>query len=65
MNDLFHGFECIHYYIDDILILTKEDWPDHIWKLEIMIGKLKRKGPKCNIGSSLFGKTKCNIYVSG
>ena len=23
MNDLFHGFECIHAYIDDLLIVKK------------------------------------------
>ena len=30
MNDLFHGFEFISAYIDDILILTKVYWIDHI-----------------------------------
>ena len=30
MNDLFHGFEFIRAYIDDLLILTRGDWTDHI-----------------------------------
>ena len=32
-NDLFHGFELIREYIDEILILTKEDWTDHVQKM--------------------------------
>ena len=34
MNDLFHGFEFVRAYIDDILILTKGYWTDHVQKLE-------------------------------
>ena len=30
MNDLFHGFEFIPTYIDDLLILTKGYWTDHV-----------------------------------
>ena len=33
MNYLWHGFEFIRAYIDDILIPTKGDWTDHIHKL--------------------------------
>ena len=33
MNDLFLGFHFIRAYIDDLLILTKGDWTDHIQKL--------------------------------
>ena len=29
-NDLFHGFECIRAYIDELFILTKEDQIDHV-----------------------------------
>ena len=32
MNDLFHGFEFIRAYIDELLILTKGDWKDHVQK---------------------------------
>ena len=41
MNSLFHRFEFIHVYIDDLLILTKEDWTDHVQKLESTENKLK------------------------
>ena len=54
---MFHGFEFIRAYIDDILILDKGDWTDHIQKLELMLNKLKGKGLKCNIKMSFFEKT--------
>ena len=37
MNDLFHGFEFIHVYIDVILILSKVYWADHVQKLLLLI----------------------------
>ena len=33
MNNLFHGFEFIRAYTDDLLILTKGDWNDHVQKM--------------------------------
>ena len=33
MNGLFHGFEFIRVYIQNLLILTKGDWTDHVQKL--------------------------------
>ena len=57
MNYLFHGFEFIRAYIDDILILTKGYWTDHMQKLELTLNKLKGKGLKCNIEKFFFGKT--------
>ena len=32
-NDLFHGFEFICVYIDNILVLLEGDWKDHVQKL--------------------------------
>ena len=58
MNDLFHGFKFIRAYIDDLLILTKGDWIDHVQKLELTLNKLKEKGLKCNIENSFLGQTK-------
>ena len=57
MNDLFHGLEFIREYIDDLLILTKGDWTDHLHKLEFTMNKLKGKELKCNI-KKFFGQTK-------
>ena len=33
MKDLFHGFEFIPGYIDELLLLKKVDWIDHVHKL--------------------------------
>ena len=43
MDELFHGFEFICAYIDDLLILTKVHWTDHVQKLELTLNKLKEK----------------------
>ena len=40
---LFHGFEFIRAYIDNLLILTKGDWTDHLQKLELTLNKLNKK----------------------
>ena len=41
MIDLFHGFDLIHAYMDNLLILTKIDQKDHVQKLELTLNKLK------------------------
>ena len=41
MNDLFHGFEFIRAYIDNLLISTKGDWTDNLQKVELTPNKLK------------------------
>ena len=58
MNDLFHGFEFIRGYIDNLLILIKGYQKDHIQKLELTFNKLKVKGLECNTKKSFFGQTK-------
>ena len=57
MNDLFHGFEFIYAYIDDILILTEGYWTYHVKKLELTLNKTKEKRCKCNIEKLLFRQT--------
>ena len=37
MSDLFHGFEFIRAYIQDISILTKGYWTNHVQKLESIL----------------------------
>ena len=57
MNYLFHVFEFIRDYMDDILILTKGDWTYHLQKLELALNKLKEKVFKCNIERLFFRQT--------
>ena len=63
MDDLFHGFEIIRAYIDELLILTKGYWTYHLQNLELTRDKLKGKGIKCNIEKSLFGQTEMECSV--
>ena len=44
---LFQGFEFIHAYIENLLILTKENWTDHVYKLEPTLNELKESRNKC------------------
>ena len=57
MNDLFHGFEFIRAYIDELLVLKNLDWTDHVQKFELTLNKLNEKGLKRNIETSFFGQT--------
>ena len=34
MSDLMTGLEFVHTYLDDLLVLMKSDWNDHLNKLE-------------------------------
>ena len=57
MNKMFRGFEFIRAYIDDLLLITKGDWSDHLNKLEQFLQKLKYNELKCNTEKQFFGKT--------
>ena len=55
MNDLFHEFEIICAYIDELLTVKNVDCIDHVHKLELKLNKQKKKGFKCNIENSFSG----------
>ena len=57
MNKMFCVFEFIWAYIDDLLIITKGDWSNHLENLELILQNIKDNGLKCDIKNSLFGKT--------
>ena len=61
MNDLFHGFEFICLCIDDILILTKVDWSNHVQKLELTLNKIKEKDLNLILKRLSSDKPECNI----
>ena len=58
INASFHIFKFIHTYIDNILILTKGYWTDHVEKVKLTLHKLKGNGLKCNIEKLFFLHTK-------
>ena len=56
MSELFSGFEFVRAYIDDLLILTKDSFQDHLSKLRRVLIKLKEAGLKVNGPKSFFGR---------
>ena len=39
MNNIFHVFEVIRAYIDDLLVLPKGYWKYHVQKLELTLSR--------------------------
>ena len=46
-------------YLDDLLVINKGDWNDHLTKLEPVLQKLAMAGLKVNAVKSFFGRTEC------
>ena len=46
MNKLFAGFNYVRVYIDDLLIVTKGSFEDHLQDLDTVLEKLKTAGLK-------------------
>eukprot|EP00957_Ditylum_brightwellii_P187543 14282101-Ditylum_brightwellii.AAC.1 len=46
MKELFADLEEVKAYIDDLLIITKGSWQDHLDKLEIVVQRLQEAGLK-------------------
>ena len=49
MNELFEGFEFVHMYIDDLLVITKGTYMDHLEKLNQVLNKLHEANLQVNI----------------
>ena len=56
MDELFHGFKEVRAYIDDILVLTKGSWPEHITILRRVLTKMKKANLRINAKKSFFGR---------
>ena len=57
MSNLMEDLEYCRAYIDDLLVLTKGDWKQHLDNLEKVLCRLKEAGLKVNANKSFFGKT--------
>ena len=57
MSTLFGDLEYIRTYLDDLLCLTKEDWDDHLEKVEEILKRLQKAGLKVNAKKSFFGRS--------
>ena len=58
MSKIFYGFELNQAYIDDLLIITKVNWSNHLVKLELTLKILREKRLMCNTEKSFFGQIK-------
>ena len=56
MSSLMQDLEYVRAYIDDLLIITKGDWNNHLDKLEAVFQHLQTVGLKINANKSFFGK---------
>ena len=56
MSELFDGLEFVRTYIDDLLILTKGTFEDHLEKLNRVLYRLQQARLKVNGNKSFFGK---------
>ena len=65
MSDLMGDLEFVQAYIDDLLIVTRSSWDEHMTQLETVLSRLKDAGLKVNAKKSFFGKPKWNIWDTG
>eukprot|EP00957_Ditylum_brightwellii_P115617 8819256-Ditylum_brightwellii.AAC.1 len=56
MNELFAGFEEVTACIDDLLLVTKGSYEEHLEKLDRDLKKLEKVGLKVNMNKSFFAK---------
>ena len=56
MNKLLGGLDYVTVYINDILIIQKEDELDesHLEKIEVVLGRLEKRGFKASLKKSFF-----------
>ena len=58
MNEQLNGLEYIRAYIDDLLLIKKSNFEDHLSKVKIVLKKLKAAGLKINAEKSFFARDK-------
>ena len=54
MSELMHGLECVRTYIDDLLVITKGTFEEHLEKLDEVLARLNKAGLKVNAPKSFF-----------
>ena len=57
MSLVMDGLEFVKTYLDDILVITKTSWEDHLAHLEQVFARLQSAGLKVNESKSSFAQT--------
>lgn len=55
MTKLFEGLDFVMVYIDDVLIVTKSSFDDHLKKLRVVLQRMLEKGIQLEAKKSFFG----------
>ena len=55
MTDLMRNLEFVRAYIDDLLVISKDSFKDHLEKLDTVLKRLRDAGLKVNAKKSTFG----------
>jgi hypothetical protein len=55
MTTLTQDLEFVQVYLDDLLIISRSDWHDHLDKLRAVFARLQAAGLKVNATKSSFG----------
>eukprot|EP00957_Ditylum_brightwellii_P165501 12600033-Ditylum_brightwellii.AAC.1 len=61
MGDLFSDLEHIRAYIDNLLVITKGTWEDHLAKLEKVLTRLSKAGHKPQMRPTVKEEGRSNI----
>jgi hypothetical protein len=57
MNELFIDLEYVRTYIDDLLVITKSSFENHLKDVHRVLCQMQEAGLKVNITTSFFAKT--------
>ncbi len=57
MSGLLQDLEYVRTYIDDLLIISKGNWSDHLTKVKTVLQRLQDAGLKVNARKSFFGRS--------
>jgi len=59
------GLAFVRTHIDDLLVLTKGSFEDHLEKLELVLKRLLKAGLKVNIKKSFFARSQLEHLGTG
>ena len=64
MKKLFQGLEYVMVYIDNVLVVTKGDYNDHLNKIRTMLERMKSKWIQLEPKKSFSARRRWNILVT-
>ena len=59
IDELFQDFSEVRAYIDDLLILTKGSWEDHLKSVRRVLKVMKKANLRINAPKSFFARESC------